>query len=176
MDAVTYPDEKVAEFVNNRLIPLRVLFDHEPLARDFNLKWTPTLITLDADGNEHHRSVGFLAVEEIIPSLLLGIGKSCFETGRFDVAISVFDEILAEHANSGSAAEAIYFKGVALYKSTHDATPLRAAYEELRLEHPESEWTKRAYPYRLIPIEEPVHQQPKEDLSQRIYEAGIHSV
>lgn len=175
MDAVTYPDAKVTEFVNSRLIPVRVLFDHELLAREFNLKWTPTLITLDADGKEHHRSVGFLGPEEIIPSLLLGIGKSCFETGRFEVAISIFNEIIAEHPTSGSAAEAIFFKGVALYKSTHDATPLRAAYEELRLEHPDSEWAKRAYPYRLINIEEPV-QQPKEDLTQRIYESGIHSV
>jgi hypothetical protein len=98
MDAVTYPDEKVAGFVNGRLIPLRVLFDHEPLAREFNLKWTPTLITLDADGKEHHRSVGFLGPEEVITSLLLGIGKSCFETGRFEAAISIFDEIIGGHS------------------------------------------------------------------------------
>jgi hypothetical protein len=28
--------------------------------------------------------------------------------------------------------------------------PLKAAYEKLQAEYPASEWTKRAYPYRLI--------------------------
>ena len=150
MDAVTYPDEKVAEFVQNGLIPLRVPFDHKPLAADFNVQWTPTLITLDTDGKEHHRTVGFLAPKELIPSLLLGIGKSHFENERFDEAIAVFEKILKNHPKSNSAPEAIYLHGVARYKSTHQPKPLREAYDKLAAEYPSSEWTNRAYPYRLI--------------------------
>jgi len=150
MDAVTYPDEKVAAFVQNDLIPLRVAFDHKPLAFDFNVKWTPTLITLDSDGKEHHRTVGFLGPEELIPSLLLGIGKSHFENERFSEAIGVFERLLKDYPKSKSAPEAMYLRGVARYKNTHDAKPLREAYDKLAAEYPSSEWTHRAYPYRLI--------------------------
>ena len=72
MDAVTYPDTKVAAFINSSLIPLRIASDSQPLATDFNITWTPTLITLDVNGKEHHRTVGFLPPEELIASLCWG--------------------------------------------------------------------------------------------------------
>lgn len=150
MDAVTYPDQGVTQFMQDNLVALRVPFDHKPLAADFNVKWTPTLITVDAEGKEHHRTVGFLPPEELIPSLLLGIGKSHFEQEQFNEAISAFDRLLKEYPKSDFAPEAIYLRGVSLYKSTHDPKPLRAAYDKLAAEYPDSEWTKRAYPYRLI--------------------------
>jgi len=37
MDAVTYPDDKVVEFINAKLIPLRVKFDSMPFAKNFNV-------------------------------------------------------------------------------------------------------------------------------------------
>jgi len=150
MDAVTYPVDKVISFINENMIPLRVPFDTQPLSTDFNIKWTPSLITLDPDGKEHHRTVGFLAPQELIPSLLLGIGKSYFETDRFDEALASLDKLLGEYPKSDSTPEAVYLRGVCRYKSTHDPKPLKAAYEQLEAEHPASEWTKRAYPYRLL--------------------------
>jgi hypothetical protein len=150
MDAVTYPDEGVARFIEDNLIPLRVAFDHKPLASDFKVKWTPTLITLDSNGAEHHRTVGFLAPEELIGSLMLGIGKSNFEREEFDKAIATFSLLLERHPKSDSTPEAIFLRGVSMYKSTHDPKPLRASYDKLTAEYPDNEWTKRAYPYRLI--------------------------
>lgn len=150
MDAVTYPDEKVVAFVQKDLIPLRVAFDSQPLATQFNLKWTPTLITLDPDGKEHHRTIGFLPPEELIPSLLLGIAKSYFNRERFSEALSTLDKIMTDHSQSDSAPEAVYLRGVCGYKSTHNPTPLKDAYEQLEKKYPSSEWTKRAYPYRLL--------------------------
>jgi tetratricopeptide (TPR) repeat protein len=150
MDAVTYPDEKVTEFLQTRVIPLRVAHNHVPLAQAFAVKWTPTLVTLDQEGREHHRTVGFLGAEELIPSLLLGMGKAYFDAEQFEQAIKVFDELLTKHPKTDSAPEATFVRGVGLYKSSHDPKPLRAAYDKLKAEYPESEWTKRAYPYRLI--------------------------
>ena len=86
MGAVTYPNQEVISFISENMIPLQVLFDAQPLSTGFNVKWTPTLVTLDTDGKEHHRTVGFLAPEELIPSLLLGMAKSYFETDRFNEA------------------------------------------------------------------------------------------
>lgn len=151
MGAVTYPDESVVEFIVENLIPLQVKSNAQPMATDFNVKWTPTLITLDPDGKEHHRTVGFLPPEEIVPSLLLGIAKCHFDRERFDEALRALNTLLERYPKSDAAPEAIYLRGVSLYKSTHNPKPLREAYEKLQQEYPSSEWTKRAYPYRLIP-------------------------
>lgn len=150
MDAVTYPDGKVISFINDNMIPLQVQFDAQPLSTDFNVKWTPTLITLDTEGKEHHRTVGFLSPEELISQLLLGMGKSCLETDRFDEALTKLEKLLAEYPKSDSVPEAIYWRGVCRYKATDDPRPLKEAYEQLKAEHTSSEWAKRAYPYRLL--------------------------
>ncbi len=150
MDAVTYPDTKVIQTVEKYAVPLRVLFDAQPISTDFNIKWTPTLITLDSEGKEHHRTVGFLAPEEFVPSLLLGIGKTHFEREQFGEALTSFEGLLTDYPESDSAAEGIYLCGVSKYKSTGAPSPLKEAYEKLQAEYPSSEWTKRAYPYRLL--------------------------
>jgi tetratricopeptide (TPR) repeat protein len=150
MGAVTYPDAKVAEFVNNRLIPIRLLADAQPYAKDFNIKWTPSIITLDESGKEHHRVVGFLPPEEFIPAMMLGIAKVSFDLDRFDEALAELERIIAEYPKSKATPEAIYLQGVSGYKSTKDPKPLKAAYEKLHAEYPDSEWAARALPYRLI--------------------------
>ncbi|KKO17898.1 MAG: hypothetical protein DCC43_08140 [Candidatus Brocadia sp.] len=150
MDTVSYPDEKVIKFLNNFVIPLRVRHDAQPLATDFSIKWTPTLVILDSDGKEHHRTVGFLSPEELIPSLLLGIAKLHFDLNAFKEALSNLEKILFDFPKSSSAPEAIYLKGVCSYKDTKNPRGLKEAYEQLQARYPESEWTKRAYPYRLL--------------------------
>ena len=150
MDAVTYPNDGVVGFIQKHMIPLRVAFDDKPLSIDFSIKWTPTLLTLDSDGKEHQRTVGFLPPEELIPSLMLGIAKSDFNRERFSEALLILDNLLADHPKSNSAPEAIYLRGVCRYKSTHDPKPLKGAYEQLQANYPSSEWTTRAYPYRLL--------------------------
>lgn len=150
MDAVSYPDKDVTEFITSSMIPLRVPYNALPLAKDFNVKWTPTLITLDSDGKEHHRTVGFLAPEELIPSLLLGIAKTHFDLNELNEALTHLKRILSDCPKSSAAPEAIYLNGVCLYKSMNDAKKLKEAYERLQTEYPLSEWAKRASPYRLL--------------------------
>jgi len=150
MDAVTYPDKSVTEFINSNMIPVRVRSDHKPLSEDFKVKWTPALITLDMDGTERHRTVGFMAPEELIPSLMLGIGKAHLERGEFSQAIPRFEMLVSKYAKSGSAPEAVFYLGVAQYQSTHEPKFLKKAYDQLAAKYPKSEWTKRASPYNAI--------------------------
>ncbi|MBI5017472.1 MAG: tetratricopeptide repeat protein [Deltaproteobacteria bacterium] len=150
MDAVTYPTPSVAAFLTQSLVPIRVLHDSQPLASRFNVQWTPTLVTLDAEGAEHHRSVGFRAPEELIPSLRLGIAKCAFDAGRVDQAAELLDRLVSEFPHSDAAPEAVYLRGVSRFKATHDPQALKQAYEALKAEHPGTEWEKRAYPYRLL--------------------------
>ncbi|HUT84267.1 MAG TPA: hypothetical protein VMX95_06425 [Thermodesulfobacteriota bacterium] len=150
MDAVTYPNSRVINFIQENVIPLRVPFDAQPLSADFNIKWTPTLVVLDPEGKEHHRTVGFVSAEELIPSLLLGVGKSHFERDKFSEALARLDELLKDYPESNSAPEAVFLRGVCGYKSTHTPKPLKEAYEYLKAKYPESEWLKRADPYQLL--------------------------
>ncbi len=150
MDAVTYPDNKVKMFIEKAFIPLQIAFDAKPLSKDFNVKWTPTLITLGTDRREHHRTVGFLDPDAFIASSLLGIGKYHFDNDRYQEALGFFKEIVSEQPQSDSTPEAIFLLGVARYKSSGDPKPLKEAYETLSSQYPESEWAKRAYPYRLL--------------------------
>lgn len=150
MDAVTYPDENVIRFLQSEMIPLRIPHNHEPLAQDFGVKWTPTLITLDSGGAEAHRTVGFMEAGELIASQLLGMAKIHFNRQEFDRATEKLERLLDEFPRSKAAPEAIYYLGVAKYKGSGEPHPLREAYDRLASGYPESEWTMRAYPYRLI--------------------------
>ena len=150
MDAVTYPKDDVAGFINENMVPVRVSYDAEPHQKDFNVKWTPTLVTLDPDGKEHHRTLGFLAPEELIPSLILGMAKVDYENDLYEEALEEFDRVLSEYPKSDSAPEAAFLKGVSSFKKDHEAKHLREAYERLKAEYPSNQWTKRAEPYQVL--------------------------
>nr|MBF0223374.1 hypothetical protein [Desulfobulbaceae bacterium] len=64
MDAVTYPQEAVIQFIHQNVVPLRVGSEEQPMAKDFDISWTPALLIIDKNGKEHHRTVGFLEPEE----------------------------------------------------------------------------------------------------------------
>lgn len=150
MGAVTFPDAKVIAFINQNVIPIRLPHDHKPLAEKFQVKWTPALVTLDIEGKEHHRTVGFLSPEELIPSLLLGKAKIDFDHEDFANALQALESLLQGYPKSAAAPEAIFLRGVCGYKNAHNPKALKEAYERLAKDYPDSEWTKRAYPYRLI--------------------------
>lgn len=151
MDAVTYPTSKVIEFIAEKLIPLQLLSNSEPHAAEYGVKWTPNLLLIDAEGKDHHRVIGFLPPVELIPSLMLGMGKGCFNKDQLNEAIECFESVINEYPYSSSAPEAIFFKGVAGYKSTHETGHLKEAYRKLQTQYHHSEWARRAYPYWLLP-------------------------
>ena len=150
MDAVTYPQEKVVDFISKNVIPVKMPSDAQPQAKNFNITWTPTLLTLGADGKEHHRTVGFLGPDEVLPSQLLGIAKYHFDNDRFKEAMSCLEEVLKLFPKCGAVPEALFLQGVCRYKDSQNPAPLKEAYEKLAKDYPDSEWTKRAYPYRLL--------------------------
>ena len=111
--------------VLSHLIPVRILINSKPLPQRFRVQWTPTLVLLDQEGEEHHRTVGFLAPEELLPSLMLGIGKSCFDRESFTESEQILEQLLKEYPKSDAAPEAAYYLGVGRYKNTHNAEELK---------------------------------------------------
>ncbi len=150
MDAVSYPNTKVIDFFDKQLVAVRILINSQPLPKQFRVQWTPTLVLLDENGEEHNRSVGFLPPEELLPSLMLGIGKSQFDRDQFAEAEKSLQHLLAEYPHSDSSAEAAYYLGVSRYKRTHDAQELKKTIQHLQRDFPQSEWVKRASVYQML--------------------------
>ena len=100
MDAVAYTDSAVISFVTENLVPLRIMADDPVLGLQFKIKWTPSLLILDSDGIEHYRTLGFYPPEDLIPSLLLGMGKTLFNQANRPAAGSCFKRIIAERSVS----------------------------------------------------------------------------
>ena len=150
MDAVAYPDPAVIEFINNNIIPLRIPSNDPELGPDYHIKWTPSLLILDRFGLEHYRMLGFFWPQELIPSLLLGMGKAYFDRPARREAIAFFDRIIVEYPQSFQVPEAIYLKGVSSYIESHDVGNLIGIYERLSAEYPGDQWLMRADPYRFL--------------------------
>lgn len=101
MDTVTYPDYRTATFIREYMIPLRVNVSSPPSWADrFVIQYTPTVITLDEDGREQHRTVGFLPTEEFVPELMLANGKAYMQNGRSVKARQFLDRILKDYPRS----------------------------------------------------------------------------
>lgn len=150
MDAVSYPQPSVIEFINKNLVPLQIPADDKELGSRYSAKWTPLLLLLDASGKEYYRTLGFFSPQELIPSLLLGLGKASFDRADRPAAIQSFERILKEYLQSGSAPEAIYLKGVSGYIETHDVNHLKDLHKTLQRDFPASTWAMRASPYGLL--------------------------
>ena len=150
MDAVAYIDPTVISFINDNLIPLRLQASDTLLGPKYKVKWTPTLLIMDDQGVEQYRTLGFFPPEELIPSLLLGMGKAKFNLPDRPAACEYFDKILAAYPKSDFAPEAVYLKGVSRFIETHQVANLIDIYDRLMAEYPKSPWAVRAAPYRLL--------------------------
>jgi hypothetical protein len=111
MDTVTYPDPRTVDFVSKFLIAFRVSTEMwGRLAGSYGIQYTPTVLTVDGDAREHHRSVGFLPPDEFVPSLMLGSGKMYLNNRSIRMALTMFEKILLAYPRSGFAAEAARLK------------------------------------------------------------------
>ena len=150
--AVTYPDSNVCFSVENSFIPLQIDFSkNKTMVKRYAVKWTPTIIILDSDGEEHHRFVGYLPPEDFIAQILFGKGKAEFDLDHFEQAMQCFQEILVRFPRADAAPQAQYYLGVSKYKASHDPKQLKSGLEVLQRDYPNSEWTKKAQVYSLIP-------------------------
>ncbi|MBZ0155905.1 MAG: thioredoxin fold domain-containing protein [Alphaproteobacteria bacterium] len=154
MNTGPYSNEMVQNFLQEHFIPVKsqCFFDKPTeLMEKFGIKWTPTLIIHDRYGKEHHRIVGYVPVEDLMAHLDFGRGKIFFNADNLKKAIEIFNGVIECHPDTGIAPEAVYYRGVAEYKMTHDAIALRKIYDTLLQKYPQGEWTRRSQPYASIP-------------------------
>ena len=145
MDTVTYPDHRVAEFIDRHFLPVRiVLREHPETAEAYLVSWTPNVVITDAQGKVHYRIEGYLPPDDFVARLALGLGKYLLDGKQFAQAAKHFDEVAQRHAGTDMGAEALFWLGVSRFKETHDPAQLRPSWQRLAQEYPHSDWTKRS--------------------------------
>jgi len=144
MDTVTYPDPRVAEFIEQHFAPVRVVIrENRELADEYLVSWTPNVVVADDRGRVHYREEGYLLPEDFLARLSLGLGKFLLDRNQFADAAHRFEEVTQRHPGTEAGAEALYWLGVAHFKESHDASQLKASWNQLVQDYPESEWARR---------------------------------
>lgn len=144
MDTVTYPDPRVAGFLERHFIPVKVhVKESRDLIEQYLVSWTPNVVLADDHGRVHDRVEGYLPPEDFLARLALGAGRYLLNSKRFAQAAERFEEVAQRHQGSDAGAEALYWLGVACYKQSHDAAQLRPSWQRLAQEYPNSAWTHR---------------------------------
>ena len=110
----------------------------------FGASWTPTVMILDAAGNERHRIEGFLPADEFLAQLHLGLGQEAFKNGRYPDAERHFRDVVEQFASTDPAAEAQYWAGVSRYRATNDAGTLKQTADAFKQRYSDSVWAKKA--------------------------------
>ncbi|HSD18891.1 MAG TPA: thioredoxin fold domain-containing protein [Anaeromyxobacter sp.] len=144
MDAEVYPDARVASFIQQHFLPVKVHIKEQPETfKRFGVQWTPVLVVLDPDGREQHQWEGFLPADEYIGQLELALAKSAFAKEAWPEAERLFREVATKHADADYAPLAVYYAGVSRYKAG-DQGALAATGRELQERYPGSSWARKS--------------------------------
>lgn len=156
MNTDTYPNEKVAEVLSQNVIPLKMPVTEgweQPNAVPFQVQMITTLLIMDKDKRVYQRMIGYMPPEELVPWILLGLGKAQFYTGRFEQAISNLDKLLTENPpDLPWVVEGMYLRGIALFRLHGETDELKATLKQLHTTYGDMNWcTKRASSFTVFP-------------------------
>jgi TolA-binding protein len=118
--------------------------DFKKYGDQYGAHWTPTLLELNAEGEEQHRVEGFLEADDLLAQLTLGLGKAAFKNKRWQEAERRFREVVDRYPRSDAAPEALYWAGVSRYRLTNDAGALAGTSEAFNTRYQDSIWAKKA--------------------------------
>ena len=144
MDTVTYPDPRVADFIDKHFAPVRIVVrENRELANDHLVSWTPNVAIADDRGRVHYRIEGYLPPVEFLARLSLGAGKFDLNFAKLAEAAVRFEEVARRHAKTESGAEALFWLGVARFKKSHNGAELKSSWDQLARDYPDSEWAMK---------------------------------
>jgi hypothetical protein len=146
MDAVTYPQDKVALFINDHFVPVKIhTDDHPEIIEKYRVPWTPAFVVLDDNGTEHYREIGYLPPDDFLAHMNLALGRAAFEERDFSTAAAYYQTIVDRDPTSELVPEALYFLGVCKNRMKGGtADDRKAIWKRLMDQHPKSDWAKKA--------------------------------
>ena len=148
-----YPDPRVAKFITEQFVPVRfhVKDQHDDFQRvggKYGAQWTPTILIVDADGEEHHRIEGFLPVDDFMSQLMLGTARAAFDRNDYAAAEQLYRRIVEPFPETEAAPEALYWAGVSKYRATNDPSALKATAAAFAERYQSTSWAKKASVWR----------------------------
>jgi thioredoxin-related protein len=145
LEAESYADDEVSTFINENFLPVEAhIKEHPVYFHRFDAVWTPTILILDASGEEKWRVEGYLPKNEFRAQLETGLARISFMHKQWADAEQKYGQVIERYADTAAAPEAVYWRGVSQYKRTNDHTVLGGVAEELGEKYPASVWTKKA--------------------------------
>lgn len=150
LEATTYQDSRVATVLNEAFIP--ILYNARRPDMNFALlngkalyAFSPVLIFRAADGTELRRTTGYLAAEEMLLELQLGLAFNALHLNDCEKAFQLLDAGVKRHPSAKTIPEALWWRGVAAFrKASLDINELAEAWSPLINNHPDSVWADRA--------------------------------
>jgi TolA-binding protein len=144
-----YPDPRVAQFVTQHFVPVRVHVKDDKdefrrLGERFDSQWTPTTLVIDEGGTERHRIEGFLPTDDFLGQLALGVAKAAFARKDYSAAEQLYRDIVSTYPTSDAAPEALYLAGVSKYRATNDPSALGETAGAFARQYQDSSWAKKA--------------------------------
>jgi TolA-binding protein len=148
-----YTDPRIVRQIEELFVPVRVhvkdnAAEFKRLGERFGAQWTPTILVVDAAGQERHRIEGFLPADDLLSQLALGAAHAAFAAGDFATAAQRFDDISSRYQASDAAPEAQYWAGVSRYKGTGDATALKETARKFTERFQDTSWAKKSSVWR----------------------------
>jgi TolA-binding protein len=144
MDAVTYPNSDVAQYLNEHFVPVRLQIDqHKDQARRFGAKWTPGLFWLDAQGVARHQNVGYFHPEELLAECAYARGLVAVRTNDWQQGLERFEEVLLHWPRSFAAPAALYWAGAAVRMTTGNSEDMLERWQRLLREYAGTAWAMK---------------------------------
>lgn len=150
MGAVTYPDPDVAELLNTQFACYKLNMkepldsDAIQLLRTLRVLWTPDLMFCDARGIQVRRQTGYVPPDDFLGDLQLVLGLVAMIAREFHRAVEHFESAAGPDRSRSVAAEALYWKGIAAYRTRNDRAVLRHHWDEIRERFGTTAWWTRA--------------------------------
>ncbi len=141
---MTYPDPVVAALLAAEFVLARVdCVAQRQIARTHQIFWNPTLFIVHQQGLRLREIIGYLPPRLLVPELLVARGLFEIRRGRPGQALDYFGRVLAEHADTPGAPEALYWRGMAESWHYDDTHRLHAIWHELAERYPDSLWAAK---------------------------------
>lgn len=107
-DAAAYREPQAAAFIEQHFVPVKVFVGGRP-----------AVAAVGGGGDEAHYCVDVcLSPEEFVAQLGLGLGRYRFDRREFAEAARCFEEVVARRPGTPTAAQALFWLGVALYNQS----------------------------------------------------------
>ena len=145
MDAVTYPDPRVAALLGRAVVPVKVSFkDQHEQAAALGAVWTPTFQFRTSDDRLVRMTTGYLAPDGFLAEVAMGEGTVALAERRFHDAEEAFRRAALETPESVQTPEALYWLAVARYRASGKSDGLIETWNDLLNRYRDTTWAMRA--------------------------------